>query len=79
MDVAADVAAEVAEVAEPEDTEVAEVSSVIQIQMMLLKRKMMTKRAPKNQQMKMALLLPCLQQCAAAPVTQPSCGETIQK
>ena len=56
-DVAAEVE-EVAEVAEPEVTEVAEVSS---IQMMLLKRKMMTKGAPRNQQTMMALLLPCLQ------------------
>ena len=50
-----------AEVAELEVTAVAEVSSVIQIQLILLKRKMMTKGAPRNQQTMMALLLPCLQ------------------
>ena len=79
----AEVADRIAEVAEPEVEEVAEVSSALApevSQAKLVKMKMMTKRALKSQQTKVTLLLrPSWQQYVAAPVIQPSCGETQQK
>ena len=79
----AEVADRIAEVAEPEVEEVAEVSSALApevSQTKLVKMKMMTKRALKSQQTKVTLLLrPSWQQYVAAPVIQPSCGETQQK